>query len=333
MTNFGIIGFGHWGPNYLKTINKVDGAIVSRVTDLKFQDSFTKDGTTYSSNLDEMLNDPSIDAIVVATPAATHYEIAAKALQAGKHLLVEKPICTRLQDAHDLETQARDSDLILKVGHIFLCNLAVHKMRELIETGGVGKPLYGTARRTHLGLIRDDVNVCWDLAAHDISIFNHLFESEPITVSATGQKHQGSANEDMASINLTYPDDITAHILVSWEDANKERTITVMGTNARIVFDDLNQFEKVKVINKGLSRNLDREKLGQFHVNLRDGDIFSPNIPPHEPLLVMCDNFVDAIQRKAVCENDRGSAIVKVLQGIQKSIQDGGTPVQLHTVV
>lgn len=329
MKNVAIVGFGHWGPNYLKCLQRLENVTVKYIVDPRFHADLFKDGIMYRSAATDVVLDKTVDAAIIATPATTHFDIAKIFLEAGKHLLVEKPLCTDFEQSLFIEELAFQNKCVLKVGHIFIHNLAVTKMKKLIDDGTLGRPLYGIARRTHLGLIRGDVNVVWDLAPHDISIFNHLFNSDPISVNASGQKHQGSEFEDVCFITLNYPDNISAQILVSWEDANKERTLSVMGNKARLLFDDLNQMEKLKIINKGLSRNLDNKGVGLFHTNLRDGDIFSPNIPPHEPLQIMVEDFIDSIMRQDIALTREGSTIVKIIQRIQQSIAENGTPINL----
>jgi len=325
-----IIGLGHWGPNYIKTFLKLSNVEIKWLCDTNIK-SFKSISSLYSSykftqNINEVLNDEDVNSVIVATPASTHFEIIKSALLAKKNVLAEKPLTLDLEQASYLHELSLKAGKILMVGHTFLHNPAIHRIKDYINTGELGKIYYLNATRTHLGLIRKDVNVIWDLAPHDISIFNYLIGSMPVSVSTFGESHLGTGFEDVAFINLKYPGNIIANIHVSWEDSNKERTIRVVGSKARAVFDDLNNLEKVKLFEKGLGLTESNDANEPQQLILRDGSITSPLISTAEPLFIMCKHFVESVQSddKTKYGCIEGLNNIKVMIAIQKSMNNNG---------
>jgi len=324
--NIGILGLGHWGPNYVRVMAALEGVKVTWACDKnpkQFDRIKNYPDIRKTSNMDDLINDETLNAVVVVTPAATHFELAKTFLLSGKDVLAEKPLATTAQESEELCRIAQKKNRILMVAHIFLYNAGIQKVKELIEDGELGKLYYLKANRTHLGLIRDDVNVAWDLAPHDISIFNYFLGSSPQSVHAIGACHLKGGKEDVAFINLTYPNNVVANIHVSWEDSNKERTITLVGSRARVVFNDLDNLEKVKLFKKGISVADDYDDFGEFQLHLRDGDIISPVLKEHEPLKGMCSHFIDCIRTRRVPLTDgkQGHDVVTVMQEIQSALQ------------
>jgi len=327
MIKIGIIGLGHWGPNYFRTFNSLNGVKVVWCSDL-VEENLNKirhyPDISLTKNYMEILADNSVAAVVVATPAATHYNIVRQCLNAEKDVLAEKPLALKLSEALELCKLADEKNRILMVGHTFLFNPGIRKIKEFIDSGELGRIYYLNATRTHLGLIREDVNAVWDLAAHDISIFNYLIGKPPLMVDAIGACHLKRGREDVAFINLTYPDNVIANIHVSWEDSNKERTVRIVGGKARIVFNDLDNMERVKIYEKGFSCEHGYSDYGEFQLFLRDGDIISPKIEMSEPLKLMCSNFIESVikRTRSISDGKNGYEVVKALYAIEKSLAD-----------
>ncbi len=330
MIKIAIIGCGHWGPNYIRNFMKTSDAEVKTCCDLnqacldRVKVLFSTPKLTQDHR--EILKDKDIDAVVVATPASTHYKIVKEALESGKDVLAEKPLTLMPEESLELANLAKKQKKILMVGHTFLFNSGIAKLKECIDQGEIGKIYYMNATRTHLGLIRNDVNAIWDLAPHDVSIFNYLLNARPISVNAIGACHLKGTREDVAFINLIYPENIIANIHVSWADSNKERTIRVVGSESRIVFNDLDNLERIKLYKKGIKRSENYDDFGEFQLHLRDGDIISPKIQTKEPLKEECMHFLDCVQnrKKPITDGMNGYDVVKVMCAIERSIKNNG---------
>lgn len=315
----GIIGCGHWGFNYVRNFWEIDE--VSQVkccdTDRSRLERIRKrfSDVELCSDYHELLNDRQIRGVVVATPASTHYTIIKECLEQGKDVLAEKPLTLVPDEALELHELATKNGRILMVAHTFLYNAGVRKLKELVESGKLGKIYYLNATRTHLGLIRDDVNVIWDLAPHDVSIFNYLLDAVPVSVNAVGACHLKEGREDVAFINLVYPGDVIANIHVSWEDSNKERTVRVVGSEARAVFDDTDNLERVKIYEKGVGVSEDYDDFGEFQLSLRDGDIISPKLEFVEPVRELCLHFINCVRDRVqpLTDGKAGYEVVKVV--------------------
>lgn len=327
MIKIGVIGCGHWGPNYVRDFNKLNNSRVTKCCDIKKQNlnrikELYKDIAT-TSNYTDILEDKNIDAVVVATPASTHYEIVKKCLEYGKDVLAEKPLTLVPEESLELLELANKKNKILMVGYTFLFNPGIKKLKEFLQNGELGKIYYLNATRTHLGLVREDVNAIWDLAPHDVSIFNYLTDKTPVSVNAVGACHLKKGREDVAFINLIYPENIIANIHVSWADSNKERTIRVVGSKARVVFDDLNNLEMTKLYKKGIGLAEERiGDFGEFQLHQRDGDIISPKIEMAEPLRLMCEHFVSCVlnRKTPFTDGQKDYAVVKTLRAACESI-------------
>lgn len=316
--NIGVIGLGRWGKNYLRIFNELHRSRVILVCDKKFVQIKNQNYTTSSS---ELIKSKEIDAVVIATEATSHYELAKKALLNNKHVLVEKPLTDNYKTSIELAKLSKVKNKILMVGHTFLYNRAIQKMKKLINNNKLGKIYYINCRRTHIGPVRKDVNVIWDLATHDLSIINFLLDQSPKKVFATGGKHI-SNNIDVAYINLFYKNKIIGNIHVSWEDSNKSRTVEIIGSKARIIFDDLNFLEPIKIFNKGIGIDSNFSNFGESQYKLRDGNIISPKIFLNEPLKEMCDNFLESIilNKKPLSDGVFSANLVKTLDVINQKI-------------
>lgn len=337
MIKVGIIGCGHWGPNHIRVFEQLSDAISWRCADLdeKRLQAMTKifPNIMITRDYQEILSDPEIDAVCVASPTNTHYEVAKDALANGKHVLCEKPLSLDPAECGELQRLAQEKGLVLMVGHIFIFNHGILKLKALIDSGELGKIYYAHAIRTNLGPFRYDVNALWDLAPHDISIFNFLFDAAPLNVSARGQSYLTENLEDVAFATMEYPDGIMANIHVSWLDPKKVRQITIVGDHKMVVWDDLDQEGPVKIYDKHVERTSTYyESYGEFQLLSKIGSVTVPNIGFGEPLKSQAQYFLDCIQKKEAPERadaQKGIDVVKVLCAIQRSIDHKGSSVDL----
>jgi predicted dehydrogenase len=332
-----IVGCGYWGMNYVRIFNELLDSRVLAVCDQsldRLQEVARRfPGVHLTTQIEEATSLPGVDAVVVCTEATTHYDIARRLLLAGKHILVEKPLTTTSTDAHKLIGLAESTSTVLMVGHTFIFNAGVRKVKEYVRTGD-GRVYYLYARRTNLGPIRRDVNALWDLAPHDIAIFNYLLDSTPQWVSAVGGKVLRNCREDVGFISLGYPDNVLAHVHVSWADPDKRREVVVVKSDKRIIFNDLNGIEQVRVFEKGVSP-VEQEPLnyGEFRFEIRDGDIISPRIEPVEPLKNQCRHFLECVRsgKRPISSGVEGREVVRVLEAVNRSIESRGIQVEVET--
>ena len=331
--NVGIIGLGHWGPNLARNFSTNTHCSIRYVCDLKesnfkrVENLVTKE-CIKTTNTEEIFQSPEIDAVVVATSASTHYPLVKKALQAGKHVFCEKPLTLDWEQDRELATLAESSGLKLMVGYTFLFNSAIHKLKEMVEEDRMGQLYYLTATRTHMGLVREDTSVVWDLAPHDVAVMNYLLDSVPERVSAVAGFPLGLSHPDVAFINLFYPNGVMGQIQVSWVDSNKERVLRVIGNKARAVFNDLDGLEPVRLFEKGIDIDTqDEVDYGDFKFLLRDGDIISPKIQLQEPLRIIVDSFVRVVLEDAKNVTDGAFAcnVSRTLVAALRSIENGGS--------
>lgn len=335
MIRLALAGCGHWGSNYLRILQFMEGVEVAAVCDRE-NPPLERIRKQYPAveivkDFSRLLKDSKIDALILATPASTHYRLVKEALECRKHVLVEKPLALTVGEAQELVGLAQNLKQILMVGHTFLYNPAIRKMKEYVEKGTLGKIYYLQAVRTHLGLIRNDVSSVWDLAPHDVSIFSYLLDREPTKVSAVGVGHLKKNLQDVAFVNLFYDSDVIGNIHISWVDSNKLRQVAVIGSKARILFDDLNPLERLRIFEKGVSLDKPYETFGEFQLLLRDGDIISPKVEPEEPLRNVCLEFIRSIQtgRPPLADGQNGLAVVRTLCAIEQSIREEGAPVPI----
>jgi predicted dehydrogenase len=285
------------------------------------------------SDASDLLANKEVDAVVISTPASTHHQLARKALQAGRDVIVEKPLALELEQCEELVELSAKTGRVLMVAHTFLYNPGVRKLREYVGSAEFGRVYYLHATRTNLGPIRQDVSAIWDLAPHDISIFNYLLGKEPIWASAVGAQSLGNSREDVGFITLGYPDNVIGNIHVSWADPNKVRRVVVVGSQQRLVFDDLSDLERVRVYKKGVSATeADVGSFGEFKLLVRDGDILSPKIEYSEPLKNQAQDFVTAIAegRQPFSDGVTGARVVEALIAIDASIRQRGKTVEVR---
>jgi predicted dehydrogenase len=330
----GIIGFGYWGPNLLRNFYSIDECKVEMVSDFRSErlKIVTKNYPTVkiTTNADDILNSSFIDAVVIATPVFSHYDLAKKALQNGKHVLIEKPMTSSSAEAKELIELAGKTGKILMVDHTFLYTGAVQKMKQLVDNGSIGKVNYFDSTRINLGLFQPDVNVLWDLAPHDISILNYLVSEKPYSVNATGTSHTNNNIENIAYMTVNYQSDFVAHFNCSWSSPVKIRMTLVGGTEKMIVFNDMEPTEKIKVYDSGYSMKSDEEKQ-KILIDYRAGDIFTPKVQMTEALSLMAQDFVNAITKgtQPISDFNIGLDVVKILEAAQKSIKQRGQEIIL----
>lgn len=323
----GVIGAGRWGRNYIRTFSSMPNVQLAAICDAS-SSTLEAIGKQYPNaklfqNVDELITSKNCDALVVATQATTHIDICRKALNAGLDLLVEKPVTTLVSDAQELIQLANDRKKIFMVAHTFLFNPAVRRLKQLLGDGVPGDIYFIKARRTHLGPIRQDVNVVWDLAPHDLSMMFYLLEERPVEIQAMGASFLKPGTEDVAFVNLRFPSGVIGNIILSWADSNKERYFDVVGSKARIAFDDLSNLEPIRIFQKGVALKEEQARnFGEFQFVLRDGDIISPRIDMTEPLRVLCDGFAEAVlTRQEPYSNGKfGSDVVAVCQEIERQL-------------
>ncbi|TEU14775.1 MAG: Gfo/Idh/MocA family oxidoreductase [Anaerolineales bacterium] len=332
-----IIGCGYWGINYVRVFNELSQTQVVAACDQnpeRLQEVGRRfPGVALTTDVAEVLSRDDIDAVVVATPATTHYEVAHACLTAGKHVLVEKPITIKAANAKDLVNLAEAKGLTLMVGHVFLYNAGVRKVKDCLNQDEGTRVYYLYSRRTNLGPIRHDVNALWDLAPHDVSIFNYLLDSTPSWVSAIGSKVLRNHREDVGFISLGYQDSVVGHIHVSWADPNKVREVVVVSNDMRIVFDDVKNIEQVRIFEKGIaSEEIEAPSYGEFRFRIHDGDIISPRIEASEPLKSQCLHFIECFtqNKHPLTDGQSGLEVVQVMEAIDRSLAQNGAPVQVR---
>lgn len=336
MFNVAIVGCGYWGVNYVRVCQELPNTLVRMVCDeqgdrlLALEKRYPTLETT--EHFETVWQTSDVDAVIIATPPQTHHHLAKQCLLHGKHVLIEKPLTTTIEDGQELVDLANKLPLVLMVGHTFLYNNGIRKLKEYVQRADFGKVYYLHSTRTNLGPIRHDVSVAWDLAPHDLSIFSYLLDAQPLWVSAVGSQLLGSSREDVAFVTLGYPDNVIGNIHVSWADPNKVRETVVVGSNRRIVFDDLSSLERVKIFDKGVVRSgMGANSFGEFRLMMRDGDIISPKVEISEPLKEQCTHFVSCIEQrsKPLTDGASGVDVVRTLAAIDQSLRDGGQPVKV----
>jgi predicted dehydrogenase len=332
----GLIGYGYWGPNYARALTDLPDVSLSFVCDAQ-EERLRRAAARFpqvplAQDVSEAMRRDDVDAVIVSTPTSTHYELARLALESGRHVIVEKPLALESEHCEQLGELADQKGLVLMVAHTFLYNVGIQKLREYIKSSNFGRVYYLHATRTNLGPIRPDINAVWDLAPHDISIFNYLLDEEPQWASAIGSRALGNQREDVAFITLGYTNDVIGNIHVSWADPNKVREVVVVGSCQRLVFDDLNSLERVRIYEKGVSvGETHADSFGEFKLLMRDGDIISPKIELSEPLKGQLTDFVEAVlgHRRPLSDALSGTRVVQALKAIDASMRARGKAVEV----
>lgn len=333
----GLVGCGQWGLNYLRAFSELEGCRLTVACDpdpARLHEAERRHGQLRTTlELDEVLADPEVDAVVVATPATRHYAVATAVLEAGKDCLVEKPMTTDIEQARRLRDTAGSTGRRLMVGHVFRFNPAINYLQSLIGSGALGELEYLYFTRTNLGPIRSDVNVVWDLMTHDVSILLHFLNQTPGWVSGQGASYLSSGCEDVAFATLGYDRGVIANIRASWLDPRKVREITVVGSSKMAVFNDLDPTEPVRIFNKGAIREPAYESFGEFKLVTRSGEVVSPAIPASEPLKNQCQHFLKALATGSPILSDAndGMRVVEIVSAINRSVGERGVPQTLSS--
>jgi predicted dehydrogenase len=312
-------------------LNELPGAKISAICEVS-PERLRKAVARYphvsaSADAEELNARVDLDAVVISTSASTHYELARRALESGKHVLVEKPIALRVDHGEELATLAERLGRVLMVGHTFIYNAGIRKMKECVRCTDFGRIYYLHATRTNLGPIRHDVNAVWDLAPHDVSIFNYFLDERPQWVSAVGSRVLASSREDVAFLTLGYSNGVIGNIHVSWADPNKVREVVAVGSARRVVFDDLSALERVRIFEKGVSvGEMDAQSFGEFKLLVRDGDIISPRIEASEPLKNQCEEFLECVRTgvRPLTDAQFATDVVRVLVAADASLRANG---------
>lgn len=331
----GVIGYGYWGVNIVRNFFPIPGCELRKVADSRderitlLHRSFPTVAGVKSA--DDIINDPEIDAVVIATKVFTHYELAKKALLNGKHVLIEKPMTASVAEAEELINLAEQKGLTLMVDHTFLYTGAVQRIKQMLDENVLGTPCYFDSIRINLGLFQPDVNVLWDLAPHDISILTYLFPELPVSINATGISHTHNGIENIAYMTLNYQSDFIAHFNCSWTSPVKLRHTLIGGDKKMVVYNDLEPTDKVRLYDTGYQHRTSEEDKTNIMVDYRTGDVFMPKLAAAEPLSAMAADFIQSIlqKREPVSNPHLGMQVVKVLEASQLSIKQNGKEVKI----
>ena len=335
MIRTSVIGLGYWGPNLARNVHTCPGTFLYSLCD-RDEERLAAIATNYpaaktDSDAATVLADPDVEAVVVATPVHTHYKLAKAALEAGKHVLVEKPLTDSVETANELVELAETKGLILMVDHIFVFSPPVRKMKEVVESGELGDLFFIDSIRINLGLFQHDINVVWDLAPHDLSIVDYLLGRLPRSISAFGSVHAGQDIEDVAYLNLDFGEGLIANIHVNWLSPVKVRHVLIGASKKSVLYNDLDGSEPVKIYDRGIHVDGSREARHGLMIDYRSGDVVSPHFQRAEPLQQMVRHFAECIEhdRKPLTSGEAGLRVVRILDAAQRSIKAQGGRITL----
>jgi len=335
MIGIGVIGYGYWGPNLVRNFAEAPGCTLAAISDVSAA-RLAEARRRYpfaraTERFVDLLADPAVDAVAIATPVSSHFELAMQALQSNKHVLVEKPLASNSAQGAQLIEEAARRGRVLMVDHTFIYTGAVRKIRNMVAEGVLGEIYYYDSVRVNLGLFQHDVNVIWDLAVHDLSILDYLLPAKPVAVSATGISHIPGQPENVAYITLFFSDTKIAHLHVNWLAPVKVRRTLIGGSDKMIVYDDLEPSEKVKVYDKGVTISPQREEVYELLVSYRSGDMWAPKLDQMEGLQTEARHFIDCIENNKRPETDghAGLRVVRLLEAAEKSMAARGQLVEL----
>ena len=335
--NVAVVGYGYWGPNLVRNFSWLDGIEVKYVCDLdqnrlgRVRSMFPNVSVT-TTDFSQVLSDTSVQAVAIATPVNTHFKLAKLALEAGKHVLIEKPMTDNVRDAQELVELAREKNRILMVDHTFIYTGAVIKMKELTTSGKIGEIYYFDSVRVNLGLFQNDVNVIWDLAPHDLSIMRYIIDKDPVGVSAVGVSHVKNRPENIAYLTVFYKDTTFAHFHINWLSPIKIRQILIGGSEKMVVYNDMENTEKIKVYDSGVeTKPGSKDELYDTLIQYRTGDMYAPKLDQTEALKTECRHFIDCIEsgNQPISNGEFGLEIVKMLSAAQKSMEEQGKKILL----
>jgi predicted dehydrogenase len=318
----GVVGLGYWGPNLARNLDALPGVELAWCCDADEQPrqrlAATYRSTRFTTDLADLLGDPALDAIALATPVPTHAELALQVLDAGKHCFVEKPLAQSASDAEAVLHAARAADRVLMVGHLLEYHPGVRLLEQTLDSGELGRPLYIYGNRLNLGQLRADENALWSLGAHDVSVVLSLAQEEPCELSARGECYMRPGVEDVVFCFLRFPSGLSAHLHLSWLDPHKERRFTIVGSKRMATFDDMELERKLTIYDKGFDERAD--SYGEYIT--RAGEIRSPRVPNDEPLRLECEHFIECIRsgRTPRSDGESGLRVVRVLEGLQREL-------------
>ncbi|NUP90657.1 MAG: Gfo/Idh/MocA family oxidoreductase [Candidatus Sumerlaeia bacterium] len=331
----GVIGCGYWGPNLIRNFNLLKSVDVRRVADLSeerrghIQELYPQIDVVADHR--QILEDPAIDAVAIATPVPSHFPLASEALDRGKHVFVEKPLCETASQGDSLLALAKARGKVLFVGHTFLYAPAVTRIRDIVASGELGEIFYVSSRRLNLGLLQRDINVIHDLAPHDLSILHFVLGQEPVAVTAVGSWHYQEGVEDVAVVTLHYPGNLVAHLHFSWLDPKKVREMVFVGSEKMLVYDDVEGTEKLRIHDKRVVRPDYYDTFGEFQFSYHYGDIHVPWLPGAEPLRAECAHFVECITTGVTPRSGgpEGLRVVRLLEAANQSMRSRGGRIEL----
>ncbi len=334
MLRVGIVGLGYWGPNLVRCFSEMDNCTVTAVCDhsqsqlRRLTDRFP--GVQPVESFETLLDRDLVDAVVIATPTSTHYRLARLALEHDLHVFVEKPLARTSDECRQLIELAGERNRVLFVGHVFLHSAPVQKLRELVQSGELGRINYISSRRLNLGPVRKDVSALYDLAPHDISMMLYLLGQSPQSVTCAGLAHINAGVHDVCNLTMQFAGNKIGMIHVSWLDPRKERVLTIVGDRKMAVYDDLEQ-EKIKIFDKGIDTPPPSTDFAEFQISYRYGGSYSPWLQEKEPLKAECHDFIRCIIDGDVPHTDgvNGLQVTRVLEAAHTSLMSGGTPVRL----
>jgi predicted dehydrogenase len=327
-----VVGLGYWGPNLARNFAALDDCELRWCCDVseekrqRLQSAFP--GTRFTADLGDLLADPELDAVVLATDVPSHARLAIEVLRAGKHCFVEKPLARSAAEAAAVVDEAAAADRILMVGHLLEYHPGVAKLKEMVDSGELGDVRYVYSNRLNLGKVREDENALWSLGAHDVSVLLHLFEEEPVEALAHGESFVRDGVEDVVFCYLRFPTGRVAHMHLSWLDPHKERRFTVVGSDRMATFDDMALERKLTIYDKGVDPPI--RNYGEYIT--RSGDVMSPQISNEEPLRIECRHFVECVREGVQARSGPASGLraVRVLEALQRSLEAGGVPQALE---
>lgn len=338
--SIGVVGAGYWGPNLIRNLSALPSCEVRYICDQR-QERLDQIGKNFpnpklTTDFSVLLNDAELDAIVVATPVSTHEKLAHAALEAGKHVLIEKPLTADVESSLRLVNLAAEKNVKLMVGHTFEYNSAVRQLKEIIADPDFGDVVYAYSRRVNLGILREDVNALWNLAPHDVSILLYLFDEFPSHVTAHGLAHVQPNVEDVVFVYLHFPSGRAAHVHVSWLDPSKSRGLTVIGSRQMAIYDDLDAEARLKIYDRGfeiepVTSGIDHANPASYTFRTRAGDIICPHVAWKEPLSVECRHFIDSIREDTtpISDGASGLRVVSILEAATTSMREHGRRVEV----
>jgi len=329
----GVVGCGYWGPNLIRNFRSLQDCTLKVMCDLN-EERLAHLKTLYpevkgETNFNNLVSNPGLDAIVIATTLKSHFAMARASLLAGKHTFIEKPMAASLEECQELIDIAQKNGLVLMIGHTFLYSAAVKKIKEIVDWGDLGDIRYISARRLNLGLFQQEINVAWDLASHDISIILHILEEFPLAVNCQGNAHVTPGIEDVTNISLSFRHKRFATIQSSWLEPRKVREMTIVGTRRMIVYDDVQTNEKIRIYDTRVERPPHHDTFAEFHYSYHYGDMYIPYLKQEEPLRGECQHFLECIEKgtEPLTSGHKGLELVKILEAASASLKHQGAPV------